>query len=363
MKMRRIAYGAIVTGLVAVLLAACGSESDGSGKNPLNPGALDASGEGDGGPGSGNPDGGAGTCGGTVTSSHKVVPINLAVMFDTSKSLVQDPDGDNTQTRWVPMTQAMKAFFADAQTAGMSASLHYFPIINRDQSLCVPEMYAEPVVARTALPSVSFAASIDQKVPAGGSPMESAMRGAVAAAQQVAKARPAERAVVVLATDGGPNDCSSTYTNVLNVIAQAKAASPSIATVVVAVGPETANLNRLAAAGGTQKAIVVPPGDPAKAAQELRARLASLASGDAPCSLALSVADGRAVDRNAVTVTFTPGSGQPATLAYNATCAGNTGWQFLDSAGPATVALCTASCNALASDYKGSVSATYACVP
>ncbi|WP_394832350.1 VWA domain-containing protein [Pendulispora rubella] len=364
MKIRRIACGAFATGLVAVLSAACGSESEGAGKDALDPGALDASGEGDGGPGSGNVDGGpGGSCGGTVTSSHKLVPINLAVMFDTSKSLVQDPDGDNTQTRWEPVKRAMKAFFADAQTAGMNASLHYFPIVDRGESRCVPAMYAEPVIARTALPSASFAASIDQRVPLGGSPMEPAMRGAVDAADRLAKARPGEKAVAVLVTDGGPNDCNSTYTSVLNVISKARAASPSISTVVVAVGPEAGNLNRLAEVGGTQKAIVVSPADPAKAAQDLRARVASLQGIPASCSLALSATEGRTVDRNAVTVTFTPGAGQPAALAYNPTCAGNTGWRFSDAAGPATVALCTASCNTLVGDTKASVSASFVCLP
>jgi len=364
MKTRSLACGAITTVLIAALCAACGSESDASGNGALDPGPGDNDGgpggdQGDGGPGGGDA---GGRCG-TVTSSHPPVPINLAVMFDTSKSLVQDANGDNTKTRWEPVTSAMKAFFADAQTAGVNAALHFFPVVERNQSVCAPQAYRLPVVARTALPSAVFASSIAKKSPEGGSPMVPAVTGAVDAAKRLAADSHGERAAIVLVTDGGPNDCNSDYAAVRDLIAKAKAGSPSISTVVVAVGPEASNLDVLAEAGGTQKAIVVSPGDPAKAAQELRTRVAALQATVASCSVALPAPAGHTVDRNAVTVTLTPGSGPSTTLPYNEACAGNGGWHFSSSASPATVSLCDGSCHAFATDSKASVSVAFQCVP
>ncbi len=54
---------------------------------------------------------------------------NLIVMFDKSGSMGDPLEGFDAEvmTKWIPVTSAMVAFFTDPNSAGVSASLQFFP--------------------------------------------------------------------------------------------------------------------------------------------------------------------------------------------------------------------------------------------
>ena len=54
-----------------------------------------------------------------------IVQVNMLVMFDRSGSM--DDEIDNNQTRWDAASTALKAFFQDANSAGMDVALRFFP--------------------------------------------------------------------------------------------------------------------------------------------------------------------------------------------------------------------------------------------
>lgn len=142
------------------------------------------------------------------------------------------------------------------------------------ETQCDQSTYATPAVEFGELPGAAAAitASINAQMPRGETPSRPALRGAIDHAREWATAHPGHSAVVVLATDGLPTDCSngnaihpSSATEVDEVVAVATeglATSPNISTFVVGVfaGTDTtapANLNRVAIAGGTNQAYMV----------------------------------------------------------------------------------------------------------
>jgi hypothetical protein len=72
----------------------------------------------------------------TVRSSAKLVPLDLYVMMDSSKSM-NDTDS-NGKAKWEDLKSAMSGFFNDANSAGFSVALKYFP----DEQPDVPETCA-----------------------------------------------------------------------------------------------------------------------------------------------------------------------------------------------------------------------------
>src|SRR6185436_2114849 len=109
--------------------------------------------------------------------------------------------------KWPAVTTATKAFFGDQSTAGLSASLSFFPLHenNSDQGnlMCKSSDYTPPKVPMTALPSGTFAPIIDGTTRLSDTPTLPALQGALAYAKQVEAG--GTKAAVVLVTDGEPN--------------------------------------------------------------------------------------------------------------------------------------------------------------
>lgn len=72
----------------------------------------------------------------TVRSSAKLVPLDLYVMMDSSKSMI-DADS-NGKAKWDDLKIAMSGFFTDKDSAGFSVALKYFP----DEQADIPETCA-----------------------------------------------------------------------------------------------------------------------------------------------------------------------------------------------------------------------------
>ena len=77
----------------------------------------------------GNPGAGAGGVGGATCAatsvSAKLIPLDLYVLMDSSKSMNESTAGG--ATKWKATTDALKAFFSDAKSDGLSVALKFFP--------------------------------------------------------------------------------------------------------------------------------------------------------------------------------------------------------------------------------------------
>jgi hypothetical protein len=324
-------------------------------KDPNNNGNTDF---GDGGAGG---EGGLGDLQACATSSAdgQLKPVNLVFMFDQSGSM-----GDTPQVKavkWDPVVSAMGGFFNDKQSSGLSGSLGYFPFDQNSSkgATCLDASYTTPEVAMTVLPSAAFATSLAAHNPNGGTPTKPAIRGAIAYAKQIALQKPNDKTVIVLVTDGDPNDCSS---SVQNVSTEAAAVAAQFPTYVIGVGNSIANMNQIAVAGGTKQAIIVDVTSAAGTSAAFQQALATIrGQAGTGCSFALPQPPaGKTLDINAVNVVYTA-NGKTETLSYNKDCTGGTGWHYDNLAAPASIQLCQSTCDTVKASAGGKVSIAFGC--
>ncbi len=374
-----------VTALLVAALAACGSANDSTfdGEGNLTGAGGDGTGgfQPGGGPGgasstSSSSGGGVGTVvnvdpNAACASSNAgatLAPISLVFMIDRSGSMAND-GGSTLAVRWQPVVSGLTTFFGDANSSNVSASLAFFSIekttvttkscqknndCSRGQSCvnnlcqsvdsdCSAASYQQQIVPMTQLPNAApFQAAFAATSPSGGTPTAPALQGAIAAAKDV-KAL-GKNVAVVLATDGAPNDCSSTVTAVENVAAAGLA--DGIKTYVIGVGPNTGNLNSFAQKGGSGSAIMIPTNNTAQVSADLIAAVNQIASSLLGCTYGLPTPpSGQTLDVNAVNVNFTPSGGAATTLPYSADCSNPNGWHYDSTTSPTQVILCASSCD------------------
>jgi hypothetical protein len=301
--------------------------------------------------GSGGGDGGR-ICAETSANATPV-PLYLVIMFDRSGSMADDE-------KWTSCKGGIEAFLADAGSAGMSASLHFFPQFFRKPAECSSGSYSTPAVAMTALPdATSFKAALDAEGPYGGTPTVPAIRGAIAYAETQATAHPNEKVVIVLVTDGMPNDCDSTVEDAASAEA---AVADRIPTYVIGVGPEAASLDALAVGGGTGKAINVDTSDSTKIAGDFQTALQWVRIQALGCDFAIPEPPaGQTLDYPTLKVRYADGNGATTELAYNAACTGGEGWRYDDAKAPKRIQLCADTCSRVRNDPAAKVSIATGC--
>lgn len=373
----------LVSPCVLAVLVACGSEGSSVFQEPatenavssMPPSAPPPGRLGTGGPVTADPapDAQADDAGGACAETHAVAsltPVNLVVMFDQSGSMgdtKEDPAFDPA-LRWIPVREAMKAFFSDATSTGMSATLTFFPqrATPASPDSCTAADYAKADVALTPLPSADFGKSLDAHAPKGDTPTRAAVAGAINQATAIAAAHPKEKTVLVLVTDGEPYGCGITVETsnqeAARVAQDVAAVKSTIPTYVVGVGPSVQNLDAVAAAGGTNTAFNVQVGTPAQTSQQFLAAMSQIRGSLAQCDFDVpSPPDGRQLEYDKVNVAYTPASGATTVLPYSQDCATGAGWHFDDPNAPKQVQLCASTCNAVKSDAGGKVDVSFTC--
>jgi hypothetical protein len=212
--------------------------------------------------------------------------------------------------------------------------------------------------------------AINMQMPGGTTPTVPSLTAAIDHASAWAKAHPTHRVAVVYATDGQPNGCgASTPTQQAAAVQQAAAlaakgvaATPSIPTYVLGVGPDLANLNSIAKSGGTNAAFLVDTSQ--NAATQLSAALASIRSTTAlDCTYIIPAPPkGETLDPLKVNVEYTNGAGavtKVAQAAASADCKTTPGWQY--SADGTQINLCGKTCTDIKADKGGKLQVLFGC--
>jgi hypothetical protein len=291
----------------------------------------------------------------TASAAAKLVPVSLILMIDKSGSMGDGVNGDPA-LKWNPITAAIKQFVGDPDSAGVSASLHFFP----QADLCNPSAYYTPAVALRALPDAApFSAAIDAQTPAGNTPTRPVVLGAIDYALDAQAARPGERVAIVLVTDGEPDSCNSSVENVAFEVGRVASTIP---TFVVGVGQSVAMLNKIAQAGGTGQAVLVSTGDPAQTTADFLATLESIRGLVVPCSFLLPTPpDGMALDTMRVNVVYTTGAGAANALTYARDCTAGAGWRYDNESAPTRVELCPQTCADAKRDRAARIDVVFGC--
>jgi hypothetical protein len=354
----------MLAGLFATLVACSGSTSE------FGDGAQDPNGAPPGGEFSTDPVGTQAACV-TSTKGASLPAVNLVLMYDKSGSMGDPKEGGDPQAKWIPVNTGMKSFFADPASAGYNASLQFFPAPGDITATC-GAAYADPLVPLTPLTASSpLAKALDQATPQGGTPTLPALKGAIAYAKQTQAARPDEKTVVVLVTDGEPGLMVNgsfapgcTDNDVSHVAAAAADAYASgIPTYVIGVGPSLAKLDAVAQSGGTGHAFMVSVANPTETRTELQKAFEAIRSQVVVgCSFSIPPPpSGEQLDTDRVNVGFTNGSGSESPLVYSKDCSANAGWRYDDPTSPKQIQLCPNACSLAQGDPNGKLTLAFGC--
>jgi hypothetical protein len=259
--------------------------------------------------------------------------LDIYMMIDDSGSMIP----------WWPATiEAISMFWMDPGSAGIGIGEQFFG------SNCDASYYATPRVAIAPLPDNLAALEAGFPIaPFEGTATLPAMGGAIMHAREWSTANPDAKTIVLLVTDGLPDDCESTVENVSAVISEGFNGSPSIQTFVIGLG-DLGALNMFAMAGGTGQAIVIEPG----AAPALVEALNKIRTSALPCDFALPDGDGMTtVSLDKVNLQYTDNAGAEMTIPAvpdAASCEGAAGgWYYDMSSGATRLVACPQSCDQL----------------
>lgn len=304
------------------------------------------------------------------------LPVDLYIVQDRSGSM-------GMGGKWEAVKNALIAFVQSPAAAGMQVGLGFFPRegtgaacmgcndarclqmcgcssvqctngacrCNAYGPTCAVPDYTPAAVGIEPLPGVApkIVAALNATMPTGGTPTRPALEGGVAHARTWLTSKN-RRVAIALATDGEPTGCMDNTVATVADVAK-KAYADGIYTFVIGVGPNLANLNAMAMAGGTGKAFLIEGGnvqqqffDTLKSIQGQAARLS--------CSYAVPPAPtGQTLDPKKVNVRFT--GGEPAKSVYiphvedRAKCGPQGGWYYDDPTTPKAITLCEASCQSV----------------
>lgn len=316
--------------------------------------------------------------------------VTMYISVDTSgsqvSSLTTNPcpvvNTTNKASRWDPMTTALKAFFGSPDSAGLGVVLRFWPERADMTRFCndtLPDSTPACPVSPSAscgVPHVDYGilsadpapmdaheaalvAAVNARQACFGTPMRPALEGAESWAVAHKQANPDQEVVVVLITDGLPNECGSDSFALAAVAADAYY-NHNVRTYVIGFGSTTGVLlNQIAAAGGGAAFSLTAAAGPGGLQDTLVGAMNAIRGDFLPCDIAIPI-DG-VMDPTKVSLVYTTGAGVDTTLtkvANPAAC--GTGW-YIDPANPANAKLCPATCTAIQADKGAKVQAVVPC--
>lgn len=355
--------------------------TDGASGDPSGPGSGGAGGgsptsSGEGGGFIGNDDGGLpdGTfnedaaCAAT-SSAAQLIPLDIVILLDRSGSM--------SGTNWNGATQALKNYVQSPDAAGVNVGIVYFPIDTPpDGQSCNYENYNDLIVPIEALPgnAPAMVSSIDAEDPNGGNtPIYGALKGALFIATAHQDKNPNHKVITVLASDGDPNSCANTPGNPANAdsipviasLAQSALNYNGVRTYVIAIaGSNLANLNQIAAAGGTMTAL-----DVTQNINLFLDKMKEIQANALSCDFLIPEApEGEEFDKELVAVNYVPSADPtmveevPRSDNYQ-DCGGKAGWYYDNNVKPTKIILCPVSCQKVQADKQAKVDVLFGCAP
>lgn len=306
-----------------------------------------------------------------ATSEAELKPVYLVFLLDESGSMGDGQHGDRKQ-KWDPVTSALKAFFADPKSAGITASLTLFPLDKTpagpaDESIpadCDAKVYEPPVVKPTELPDAkSFADAITKVDPPNefGTPTLPALTGTISYAESVLAEDDSRKVAIVMVTDGDPVSCAGNTIDA--TAAAAKKVADRIPTYVIGVGESLTSLNAIAKGGGTDKAFIVSLTDPEKTRTDLLDAVELIRGKSISCELDIPAPPaGKKLDPDKVNVHYSGATQADTSLKYGTSCKGDVAWHYDDPAQPTKILLCDETCATVKADSKAKLGVEFACV-
>jgi hypothetical protein len=346
-------------------------------------------------PATGAPTQGERTCAAT-TAEAMSLPVDLYILEDQSASM-EEPTASGI-SRWNAVKRAFRSFVESPSAQGLQVGLGFFPTTpaecmrcRTDDCLeecgctnttcingactcsafsgsCRPGDYGRAVVPIAPLPAVAplIVDAYNRTQTNGSTPTRPALQGAIQVAREW-RSTQGRRAVIALATDGIPAGCDDSN-SIDSVAAVARsAAAEGILTFVIGVGPKLADLNAVAAAGGTSMAFLIENGGEQELLLALKAIQGAAAS--LSCEYAIPAAPAGAVlDPGKVKVEFTSGTPPQRVTVPRvdnaAGCAAQGGWYYDDANRPTRIILCRESCGLVNADAANNrVALTFECKP
>jgi hypothetical protein len=305
------------------------------------------------------------TCAAT-SQKAEVSPVDMYVMLDRSYSMA-------SEGKWDAIVNAVGNVVFDPRFNGLGLGLQYFPL----QQLCTPSAYAVPDVAMGTLPAQQqpIIDSLLANNPWGNSPMVPALEGAVAYTKAWQLAHVSRTTVIVLATDGLPDEsCQyvpdgglvNSLGNVVSVAQSAANDTPPLRTFVIGVGDALGDLDQIAVAGGTTSAITVDTALGVE--QQFMDALDAVRKRALSCDYVIPPPEAGAIDFAKVNVRFSPNDGNGSSdftyvdSAQNCAKAPNgLGWYYDDPSGATRVELCPGACTAAKASQEGQIDVLFGC--
>lgn len=327
--------------------------------------------------------------------------------------------------KWRPVREAVQSFFEDATASNINASLTFFPVKDDGAkcgaaaySSAIVGMRRLPDVGfATALDAVET----ESGLPAGGytypiaiggaswrgnTPTRFVVDGVVSQLQSVRTTAPGAKLGLLIITDGLPGGCGDA-SSLANVVARVTAAKDDgIPTYVIGVNNPTtppatapwfqdgepvwacheappneddwrfgydnpdapatvitnlANLNQIAAAGGTTSAFLIDTGNPGDTKTAFKGAIDDIRRRSVSCEIRRpDPPPGQTFDPEKVNVRYDSGANKTP-LGFDPTCTAEKSWRYRGD-GNDLIELCPNTCQTVQNDPQAAISVEFGCV-
>lgn len=359
---------------VAALLlpAACSDETSSSSSESGSGGDAASSGQGgDGGSGGGISSSNGGAGGGVFVptgsgggggmegclateAEAQTLELDMVVVLDRSASM--------SGNLWTSSISALTQFFNDPGAAGVNAGINYFPPPG-NASECNPNSYNPLQVPIVSLDTdaATLINDMQSQMPQGDyTPTHGALYGSLQFANQYQDANPDHVVVVVFASDGDPTSCNTAIGDIAAIASTANGYN-GVRTFVIAIdGATVANLDQIAAAGGTNLAL-----DVTQDITLFKQKMDEIRESVLACEFLIpEPGDGEEFDPTKVNIVYTPGGGSAENIpqAENAAdCGSDPGWYYDNPINPTKITFCPATCATIQMDSEAKVDFAFGC--
>ncbi len=339
-------WAVVATSVALVVFASCATDSggDGASSGATGSGGSDGSGTFAVSSGTGgieNPCDPEANCAAELFPA-KVVPVALYLLIDRSASMADDG-------KWTALVTGLTSFLESDDLAGLQVAVEFFPYAPSPctaSQYAVPEVDAAPLTAELAPADPQEKKLIDAlnaAMPTGVStPMFAALTGAYDWAKAVAASGEA-KPVVALVTDAAPEGCGGeTQSEFVALAAQALKEAGTATYALALPGVSGAELDALASAGGTNKALVLNGGS---IVSDMLAALGGLYASQIDCTFDIPKSS-MELDTKQVNLCVNTQSEPTAAVQVTTSldCGAGLEWHYDDIGQPQQLVLCPAAC-------------------